>query len=209
MFFMPNLDTKYVCWPIPRPLVSTSVCCSLVAMCSNWTKPSWTLFLMKWQSMSMCLVLSWKTELAGIWIADLLSQNKSTGPSICTPSSPRRPVSQTTSATVEAILLYSASAELLKIVCYFLDFQDIKESPSLSKYLVIDLLVTIHDTQSASQYVVRWGEAEADINTPKPGDCLTYLTILVVAIIWDTFREYMNWLRHWIAKAMSGLVIVN
>ena len=45
------------------------------------------------------------------------------------PNSSNRPMSQTTSATFEARLLYSAAAQLLEIVDCFFDFQDISESP--------------------------------------------------------------------------------
>ena len=45
------------------------------------------------------------------------------------------------SETADAILLYSASTELLETVCCFFDFQETKDSPNLMTYPVIDLLV--------------------------------------------------------------------
>ena len=73
MFFMPSLDTRYSCCKRPRPLVNTSASCSVVAKCWMKTIPLWIFSLTKWQSMSMCLVLSWKTGLQAIWMAAVLS----------------------------------------------------------------------------------------------------------------------------------------
>ena len=55
------------------------------------------------------------------------------------------------SETTAAMLLYSASAELLLTVYCFLDFQDMIEFPSFTKYPNTDLLVLGHDAQSESQ----------------------------------------------------------
>jgi len=59
------------------------------------------------------------------------------------------------SVTVVAMLLYSASAELLETVVCLLDFQDTTEVPTLMKYPVTDFLVRGQDAQSASQKAVR------------------------------------------------------
>ncbi|KAK4711461.1 hypothetical protein R3W88_005974 [Solanum pinnatisectum] len=61
------------------------------------------------------------------------------------------PTNQMISATALAILMYSASAELLLIVCCFLDFQDIRESPSFTIYPITDFLVLRQVAQSESQ----------------------------------------------------------
>ncbi|PHU29823.1 hypothetical protein BC332_01916 [Capsicum chinense] len=50
-----------------------------------------------------------------------------------TPSSLYGPVSQVTSATIVAMLLNSASAELLDTIFYFFDFQEIKASPNFTR----------------------------------------------------------------------------
>uniref|UniRef100_A0A7N2R7Z6 Uncharacterized protein n=1 Tax=Quercus lobata TaxID=97700 RepID=A0A7N2R7Z6_QUELO len=59
--------------------------------------------------------------------------------------------SQVISQHVEAIDLYSTSAEDLDTVFCFLDLQDIKVSPRKMQYPVKDLLVSGHPTQFASQ----------------------------------------------------------
>lgn len=58
-------------------------------------------------------------------------------------------MNQVTSHIAKAIDLYSASAVDLDIVCYFLDFQEIKESQRKTQNLVISLLEFVHAAQSA------------------------------------------------------------
>ena len=65
------------------------------------------------------------------------------------PNSLNRLMSQTTSATVEARLLYSASAELLETVNYFFDFHS--ESHIFTAYPLTDFIVVRHEPQSTSQ----------------------------------------------------------
>ena len=50
-----------------------------------------------------------------------------------------------------AVDLYSDSAEDLDTTCYFLHFQEIKDSPRKIQKPDIDLLVSGHAAQSASQ----------------------------------------------------------
>ena len=101
--------------------------------------------------MSICLVLSWNTGLDAIWIAAVLSLYTTIGKTVGMSNSRKRPSIHVTSATVDARLLYSTSAELLEIVDCYLDFQESKDSPNLTIYPVMDLLVSGHDPQSASQ----------------------------------------------------------
>lgn len=68
-----------------------------------------------------------------------------------TPSSLNRLATHTTSDVNVAKLLYSASVELLETVCYFLDFQEMGESPNFNIKPVTDLLVLGQAAQSASQ----------------------------------------------------------
>ncbi|WMV07950.1 hypothetical protein MTR67_001335 [Solanum verrucosum] len=97
-------------------------------------------------------------------------------------SSLSKPANQTNSTTRAAILLYSASAELRLTVCYFFDFQEIKESPSFTMYPVTDRLVLAHDAQSESQYPVSFvGSVPFFSKTPSPGDLFMYLTTLSAA----------------------------
>lgn len=55
------------------------------------------------------------------------------------------------SAAVEAIALYSASELDMDSVPCFLDFQDMGDCPSMMRYLVMDLLESMHDPQSLSE----------------------------------------------------------
>ena len=88
---------------------------------------------------------------------------------------------QTSSYTVEAMLLYSYSAELLDTVVCFFDFQEINESPNLTKKPDTDLFVFGHDAQSESQYTTIVLDLLLLIKIPKPGCLLTYLIILIAA----------------------------
>lgn len=108
--------------------------------------------------------------------AALLSQYNSIGSSTGALSSCNRPCTQTNSATVVAILMYSASAELLETVLCFFDFQEIKEFPNLMQYPVTDFLESIQDAQSASQKAVTLLDDVLLINRPIPGLSLMYLT---------------------------------
>ncbi|KAK4723098.1 hypothetical protein R3W88_013331 [Solanum pinnatisectum] len=78
---------------------------------------------------------------SAICIADLLSVNTLIGSVTGKFNSASNLANHTNSATRAARLLYSASAELLLTICYFLDFQEIKESPSFTTYPVTDLRV--------------------------------------------------------------------
>lgn len=79
------------------------------------------------------------------------------------------------------MLLYFDSVELLEIVVCFLDFQDIRESPYLTRKPVIDLLVFEDAAQLASQYSISLFYFLLLINIPIAGCLLMYLTILSVA----------------------------
>lgn len=85
-------------------------------------------------------------ELVAICIAALLSQCSFTGVVTQTFNSFNTPNSQVISAIAPAILLYSASAELLLTVCCFLDFQEIRDKrvSQLDNIPVTDLRVLGH-----------------------------------------------------------------
>lgn len=86
-----------------------------------------------------------------ICIAALLSQRSSISKSTCAPRSCINPYSQTRSAIVVTMLLYSAPADLLDTVLYFFDFHETKDSLNLISKLVTDFLDNKHDAQSESQ----------------------------------------------------------
>jgi hypothetical protein len=48
--------------------------------------------------------------------------------------------------------LYSASEEDFEMVCCFLAFHEIRDEPKKKQYPDIDLLVSKHPAQSASEY---------------------------------------------------------
>ncbi|PHT29763.1 hypothetical protein CQW23_30611 [Capsicum baccatum] len=104
--------------------------------------------------------------------------SSSTGNSRSSPSSLYSPVIYTISETAEAILLYSDSAELLEMVVCFLDFQDMRESPCLTRKPVTDFLVFGHAAQSASKYAVSLFCFLLLINIPIAACLLMYLTTL-------------------------------
>ncbi|PHT58139.1 hypothetical protein CQW23_00502 [Capsicum baccatum] len=72
------------------------------------------------------------------------------------------------SATVEARLLYSDSAELLDTAACFFDFHEMSESPRLIVYPVIDFLENAQAAQSASQWVVSTSYLLLDNSRPFP-----------------------------------------
>lgn len=78
----------------------------------------------------------------------LLSQNIYIGCFTKTLSFLNKPVNQDTSATVDVMLLNSASAEFLEIVSCFFAFHEIKEVPNLIMYFVIDFRACGHVAQS-------------------------------------------------------------
>ncbi|KAF3675525.1 putative F-box/kelch-repeat protein-like [Capsicum annuum] len=83
--------------------------------------------------------------------AALLSLKMVTGSCSGTWRSLIKPISQVSSVTDEARLLYFDSAELLETVDWFFDFQKTNESPSLMVKPVIDLLKKAQAAQSTSQ----------------------------------------------------------
>ncbi|OIT33097.1 beta-glucosidase 16 [Nicotiana attenuata] len=87
-------------------------------------------------------------------------------------------VSHTTSDTALAILLYSASAELLDTVFCFFDFHEIKELPYFTKKPDTDFLILGHEAQSASQYTLNMLLLLLLSRIPIPGTLLMYLSLL-------------------------------
>jgi len=82
----------------------------------------------RWQSISMCLVCSWKIELWAIWIELWLSQYiwvRWESETLIFASNQRN---QTISLVIDVITWYSVSVEDWKIIDCFLLFQEIRES---------------------------------------------------------------------------------
>ena len=115
---------------------------------------------------------------------------------------------QTTSQIATPMERYSASAKDLLIVCCFLEFQEIIESPRNIQYPVIDLLVSGQDAQSESSKPLRWSPNLLENNNACPRAPFRYYKILLAACTRGFLGLDINWLNLWTAKVISGLVIV-
>lgn len=104
--------------------------------------------------------------------------------------------------------LYSASAEESETVCYFLDFHDIKLSPSMTIKPLTDFLEFGQAAQSASQNASKANEGLELKNRPWAGSFLTYLKTWIAASQWGTLGADINWLKSWTQNDKSGLVWV-
>ena len=87
-----SLPTRLSCCGRDNPLVDISANWSLVPACTILISPFCIFYLMKWQSISMCLVRSWNTKFAATCSAPFNSFNKS--------------VNHTTYETALAMLMY-------------------------------------------------------------------------------------------------------
>ena len=74
MLSKPNLLIKSRNAGAPSALVNTSASCKLVLTWKVLIMPACIFSLIKWQSTSICFVLSWNTGLAAMCKAALLSQ---------------------------------------------------------------------------------------------------------------------------------------
>jgi hypothetical protein len=78
--------------------------------------------------------------------------------------------------------MYSASEEDLETVTCFFALHEIKDSPMKKQYPDMDLLVSIHPAQSASEYLVSCNSDFLLKNIPLPGLFFRYLTTLHAAL---------------------------
>jgi len=106
----------------------------------------------RWQSISMCLVRSWKTKLWAIWIELWLSQYIGVGWERKTHISASNQHNQTISLVVDIIAWYFASVEDWETIDYFLLFQEIRESPKKIQKPVTDLRSVGSLSLSALEY---------------------------------------------------------
>ena len=97
------------------------------------------------------------------------------------------------------MLLYSASAELLETVCCFFDFQETSDSPNLTTYPVIDLLVLGQAAQSESHQHDNSFAGLDYSHMPWPTVPLRYLITLIAASQCDLLGACINWLKTCIA----------
>ena len=106
----------------------------------------------RWQSISMCLVRSWKTEFWAIWIEFWLSQYIGVGWEGETPISASNQRNQIISLVVDVIAWYSTSVEDWETIDCFLLFQEMRESPKKIQKPVTDLRSVGSLSWSASEY---------------------------------------------------------
>jgi len=106
----------------------------------------------RWQSISMCLVCSWKTELWAFWIELWLSQYIGVGWEMKTPISVSNQRNQTIPLVVDVMARYSASVDDWETIDCFLLFQEIRESPKKIQNSVTDLRSMGSLLWSASEY---------------------------------------------------------
>lgn len=165
-----------------KAFVKKSASCSLDEIGNKWSTPSWSLFQTKWQSISKCLVLSWKTGLAAMYKALWLSQYRTGVLQQVVHRSCKRYSNHYSSHVAVESTLYSASEEDLETVCYYLALQEIKEEPKKKQYPKMDLLESRQPTQSASEKPRSWISDFLGKNKPRPGLFLRYRTTLQAAV---------------------------
>jgi hypothetical protein len=117
----------------------------VMVSCLRWWR-------VKWQSISMCLVRSWKTEWWAIWIEFWLSQYIGVGWESETLISASNQRNQIISSVVDVITRYSVLVEDWETVNYFLLFQEIRESSKKIQKPVTDLWSVRSLPWSASKY---------------------------------------------------------
>lgn len=151
---------------------------SVVSILTIFTTPADCFSLTKCKSSSKCLVVSCKTGLEAIKIADLLSQNNFTGVNPIIPKSKNNLITHITSQVTAPKALYSASVEDLETVGCFLLFQDITLLPKNKQKPVTDFLVKRHLPQSESTYPLKDKFSDLLNCIPLPGQDFKYLNSL-------------------------------
>ena len=207
-FFIPILDLSWVNVIGVRDFVKMWAICSEDGTKSNLRSPAVIFSLKMWQSISMCLVRSWKIGFEAICMVDWLSQKSVVSSMYGMPKSFRRKVSHCNSHVVIASVLYSASYELLDIVCCFFYFHEIRDSPKKIEKLVTDFLVFGQVAQLESLYPWSCMEMLWLKKMPEHGFPLRYLKMRNSACWWALVGEERNSLRLLTLKTISGLVFV-
>jgi len=170
--------------------------------------PDKTFSLMKWQSISMCFVLSWNTGFKAMCRAAWLSQMSV----ICVVSpncnSLSNCLSHRSSHVAKAIVRYLASALDLAITVCFLLFQKIKLPPKKTltrggssvwmRTYIICIWIS-HTTRACPL---------SSYKRPFPGAFLIYFIMPTTASQWSLQGELRNWLTILTTKEISGRVTV-
>lgn len=150
-----------------------------------------TCSLIKWQSMWICLALSWVIGLFAIRMVEVLSHNTLHEGTLMSKAL-RSCLSHNNSDVTKAKALYSDSTADLDIVTSFLDYQDTNDSSMKIQKPVVDFLVVIQLPQYASECVEMWSEGFDENNIPWPDVpfkyCKLWLTLKHVLSFMDKFR---------------------
>jgi len=182
--------------------------CSCEEIGSSLRHPWFTFSRTMWQSISMCLVRSWKTGLQAIWMADLLSQYKVAGWMKGTWKSCRRYVSHWSSHVVDAKARYSASEELFETVGCFFEHQEMSDGPRYIENPVMERLVSRQLAQSESLKALSCRGLLAARKIPELGELLRYHKTRKAAYEWAEVGWAIYWLSCWTTWVISGWVLV-
>ena len=140
MLYAPSLLQMYLILGPLRDLVKMVASWSIELRKLVATHPNAIFSLMKWQSTSICLVLSWKTGFDAICNAAWLSHTSFICSSFPNLNSWRSCLNRMSSHVAKAIARYSASALDLTTTSCFLLFQDIKLPPIKTQYPEVERL---------------------------------------------------------------------
>ena len=135
-----TLSLKIKPWnfSLSRVFVRRSTDWFFVLIGSKWKRPCWSFSLTTWQSISRCLVLSWKLWFSAIWRANWRLHKRLAVMLMSVLRSSSKYVSHWTSQHVFTSVLYSASDEDLETIFCFFVFHEISESQRKMQYLVVE-----------------------------------------------------------------------
>ena len=105
----------------------------------------------RWQSISICLVRSWKTSLCTIWIALRLSQCMTVSEECVRPITSNSQQRARSSDVVSARAQYSALVLKRDTICCFLLCQEIRESPKKKQKPIVKRRSVGSPAQSTSK----------------------------------------------------------
>lgn len=157
-----------------RGLMKTFASWCWLRIAMSLMNPSVTLSETKWQSISMCLVPSWKVGLEAIWMTTWLSRHKRVETEIVMPKSSNNCWTQTISLAVTTKAQYSVSVDEWDIVDCFLAFHDTKDSPRKNGKSCNWVPWIRQVAQSASEEAFSWREREEEKKSHWPGLNLRY-----------------------------------
>ena len=148
---MPSLDPKQS-YDTPITLfVKMSTSWSDDDTCGVEITPINTLSWIKWQLISICLVLSWKARFPAIKIADWLAQCIDIGIGVVMPKSCTKDCNHTISLVVAAIAWYLDSTFEQEMTFCFRERQVTRLPPTYVQYGVVDFWSPLSPTYPISE----------------------------------------------------------